>query len=1228
MTLHKLSAGNGYTYLTRQVAANDGPAVGHGNLAEYYSERGESPGVWLGRGLADLPDGPRLGERVLEQQMVALFGHGRHPYAAAVEQRAVLDGTAVARTELGLPFKVRARSTPFRRDLAQRIIEHNHSLGQPGAAPVTAATRARLRTDLGRTWFARDYDRLPADARELTDFLTRVTRPGPSSVAGYDLAFSPVKSVSALWALAGPEVAAQVEGAHDAAVRDVVGWLEDTAVFTRLGRNGTRQVDVGGLLAVAFVHRDSRAGDPDLHTHVAISNKVCTADGRWLALDGRVLHKAAVSASERYNTRLEAQLVDRLGVVFADRPTERGKRPVREIVGFEPALLQVWSSRRRAVSERQALLAADFSRRHGRQPDAGETHDLFGQATIATRPGKHGPRSLAEQRACWRQEAAAVLGGESVIDGMLARISGGADRTPVTATVSLGWSERAGRRAVARVSSTRATWKVHHLRAEVERLARADCIPLVDVDAQVDAAVEVALLPAVTIALGAGRDDISEPLALRRKDGSSVFTVAGAQLYTSPQVLEAERRLLASAARMDGRRAADGLVELSFLEARAGGRSLNAQQEQLVRDLATSGRRVQLALAPAGTGKTTALGALARAWREDGGSVVGLAPSAAAAAELRTALGAATDTVAKLLHGIEAGRLAAGMHDIDARTLVVIDEAGTAGTFDLDRTVAYVLQRGGSVRLVGDTRQLAAVGSGGVLRDIARAQGAATLDTPVRFRDPVEGHASLALRTGHPIALGYYLDHDRVHAGDRNTIIDTAFAAWRADVAAGRASVLLAATNDTVRDLNARARADRLANLSAGVEVRLHDGSSASAGDLIVTRRNDRRLPITSTDWVKNGDRWRVVATADDGALQARHLASRRIVRLPKAYVEQHVELGYATTIHLAQGRTSDTCHAVLSGRESREDLYVAMTRGRIGNHVYVDTSAAGPHDATTPEAIRPPTSVEVLERVLARGSERQSATSQHELDVDPAPRLRHAAERYREAVAVAGSENRVAPGPLPWLPGPPLTDDDTWADYLSQRHALVAGLAEEITADQLPNEQWASKLRSANPDVAREVAIWRAASGCPGSAPEPCGPPDNEAPAYRRELDARIQDAIGAMTLPADRWKALVEDIDPRIAADSSWPWLASAIEDAARTGYDVERRLPQLIGRAQLPDQHPARALTYRLAGDCPESIARHQAMPPPDAEADRLTRSRIAVDAARHQQPPSAPPRGPAR
>ena len=95
-------------------------------------------------------------------------------------------------------------------------------------------------------------------------------------MGGYDLTFSPVKSVSTLWAIAPPQVAAQVELAHNEAVADALAFLEKHALYTREGTNGVRQVDVTGLVATAFTHRDSRAGDPDLHTHVAVANKVQT----------------------------------------------------------------------------------------------------------------------------------------------------------------------------------------------------------------------------------------------------------------------------------------------------------------------------------------------------------------------------------------------------------------------------------------------------------------------------------------------------------------------------------------------------------------------------------------------------------------------------------------------------------------------------------------------------------------------------------------------------------------------------------------------------------------------------------------------------------------------------------------------------------------------------------------------------------------------------------------
>ena len=202
-----------------------------------------------------------------------------------------------------------------------------------------------------------------------------------------------------------------MEQAHHAAVADALRFLEQHALFTRVGANGIRQVDVQGLVATAFTHRDSRAGDPDLHTHVAVANKVQTLDGRWLSIDGRVLFAATVAASETYNTTLEHHLGERLGVRFADRPDrDPRKRPVREIVGVDPALNQRWSARRQAIEIRQAELAAQFQQDHGRPPTAVEAVQLAQQATLETRDAKHEPRTLTEQRAAWHAQAVDVLG--------------------------------------------------------------------------------------------------------------------------------------------------------------------------------------------------------------------------------------------------------------------------------------------------------------------------------------------------------------------------------------------------------------------------------------------------------------------------------------------------------------------------------------------------------------------------------------------------------------------------------------------------------------------------------------------------------------------------------------------------------------------------------------------------------------------------------------------------
>jgi hypothetical protein len=354
---------------------------------------------------------------------------------------------------------------------------------------------------------------------------------------------------------------------------------------------------------------------------------------------------------------------------------------------------------------------------------------------------------------------------------------------------------------------------------------------------------------------------------LRRTNGSSVYTVAGADLYTSQRILDAEQRLVATAGRRDGTVVDESAVDLALLEMAANGTALDMGQASLVRQMCTSGARLQLAIAPAGAGKTTAMRALTLAWTEDGGQLLGLAPSAAAAAVLGEQTGIRTDTLAKLTWSLDHDDLPDWAAAVGPATLIIIDEAGMADTLSLNTAVRFALDRGASVRLIGDDQQLAAIGAGGVLRDIKNIHGALHLTELHRFTDPAEAQASLALREGDPSALGFYLDHGRVRVGDLAKITEDAFVAWVSDRAVGLDAIMLAPTRELVVELNRRARDHRLGTVPVGQEVHLGDGNRASVGDMIITRANDRRLRLSATDWVKNGDRWTITHVDRSGGL-------------------------------------------------------------------------------------------------------------------------------------------------------------------------------------------------------------------------------------------------------------------------------------------------------------------------------------------------------------------------
>jgi len=392
-----------------------------------------------------------------------------------------------------------------------------------------------------------------------------------------------------------------------------------------------------------------------------------------------------------------------------------------------------------------------------------------------------------------------------------------------------------------------------------------------------------------------------------------------------------------------------------------------------------------------------------------------LAPSAAAAAQLADATGITADTLARLTWAIDHNQALPSWADrIGPRTLLLIDEAGMADTLTLAAVVHHVVGRGGRVCLVGDDQQLGAVGAGGILHDLNDAHGAIRLTQLHRFTDPDEAAATLHVRDGAPDAVDFYTTRDRIRIGDPDGLPDRMLAAWRHDHDQGLDSLMLAPSRRQVADLNDRARTARLAGHTPAGLVELADRNQASAGDLIITRRNDRRL-ASGTGCVRNGDRWTVTSLTADGGIHAIHRRTGRPVTLPGTYVREAVELGYATTIHTAQGVTADTTHSLVDELMTREQLYTTVSRGRTANHLYIAVGDGEPHHILHTDT-HEPTATDILQRVLSRTSLPVSATTvraQHERAAAAA-----ASGRVRaRAVPPAGDYNEVPAGRGPQPP-------------------------------------------------------------------------------------------------------------------------------------------------------------------------------------------------------------------
>jgi conjugative relaxase-like TrwC/TraI family protein len=935
-----MSAGDGYKYLQRTVAAGDGDRSLSTPLTRYYNAEGTPPGRWLGSGIAALGAGQLVeGDRASEPQLQLLIGMGRDPITSSPLGRAYPE------------------YHPVLERVAERVSDLDPALGPVARGEVVAAIRA--------------------------EETARGTR---RAVAGFDFTFSIPKSASVLWAVADAGTQALIADAHHAAVAEVVAFMEREVAATRTGATGrdgaVAQVDVTGLIATAFDHYDSRAGDPHLHTHVVISNKVQTIlDGKWRSLDGRPMHAAVVALSELHEAVFADHLTRSFGVEWEARDMGRDRNPAWAITSVPEGLVAEFSTRARHIDAETDRLIDAYVTEHGRRPSPATIMKLRAQATLSTRPEKE-VHSLADLTAQWRQRASRVLDADATSwartvtaneEPLLLR----ADDVPLDVIASLGAS------VVEAVGEKRSTWHRWNLTAEAARQTMGYRFATTeDREAVVGLVVDAAEAESLRLT---PLEFASSPAVFRRPDGTSVFRPKHSTVFSSEVLLAAEDRLLERARTTTAPTIPLATVERTAAKPDRKGHVLGDDQATALAKIVVSGRQIDVLVGPAGAGKTTAMNALRRAWETEHGrgSVIGLAPSAVAAQVLADDLGIETENTAK-------------WWDTHVRTgatfregqLVIVDEASLAGTLSLDRITALAVAAGVKVLLVGDYAQLQSVDAGGAFSLLVHDRDDAPELVDVhRFDNPWEKTASLGLRHGRTEVIDTYIDHGRVQAGETEQMTDAAYTAWRADLLAGKQTVLVTDSNESVTALNVRARTDLILDgtVRGPREIELHDGTRAATGDTVITRRNDRRLRA-GRSWVRNGDRWTVTDVRDDGSLTLRRTGRTwgGTVVLPAYYAAEHLDLGYAVTSYRAQGITVDSAHVLVDASMTRENLYVALTRGHEANTAYVavdkpDISHDEPHPGDNIEATARSVLYGVLQHVGAELSAHETITAEQD---------------------------------------------------------------------------------------------------------------------------------------------------------------------------------------------------------------------------------------------------------
>jgi len=800
----------------------------------------------------------------------------------------------------------------------------------------------------------------------------------PHAVAYYDYTFSVPKSVSVQWMAAlsdaqaardagDLERAAALDAEADVIVKAVEAGSDAMIAFVegrQYVRTGAHTAtsgayrDADGLTVASFTQFTSRDGDPQLHVHNAIANAASPADGhdgQYRALAAEHLWKWKWVGDAIAQEVMRERLEDGLGLHMTLNADGTGY----EFDGSPQDVRDAFSSRRVRITGELAPVVAEFEREYGRPPTRNQLHSMRQELAVRTRDAKPGREPDPQQvLAQWAGKARAreveVAGRVRASTQAAAQewrervhVPGGVPGVPDAGTRSR--CMQAGVAEVQRHHATwdeaqlwRAIWKFSHELPERGRIEYINGMVADVLEGRAEGAEVVRLGPSVA------KLDLA-PLGLRA-DGTPVHVRPMAERYCTPGQLALEDYLVATAGRPGEQQIT--IERSAELAATAGG--LSADQREATVGLLSSGRAVDVLSGSAGTGKTTTMAAFCRAFREETGHrVIGVAASTTAAREMTAAGFDETYNAADFLGKIKGSDETRGHRELHPGEVLVVDEAGATGNQDLAALMRAAQNRGARVILTGDTKQLDAPGQGGGMRLIEQAHGAHRLTEVHRFHQPWEGPASLRLRDGDASVDAEYAGRGRTREGTQDEMRRQAVDGWLADHLGGKQALLVASDNATAAELAAQAR-DRLIGLGRVADradvVLGRDGNEGSTGDLVIARANAKDIDAGGEPLA---NRHALILDGWTGEGAGRQATVRRQTgdgwtapfTVPASYLERDGQLGYAGNTHIAQARTVDTCHEIVTDATVAESQYVGATRGRELNMRYTVTNRPGQAD-------------------------------------------------------------------------------------------------------------------------------------------------------------------------------------------------------------------------------------------------------------------------------------------